>query len=60
MLATSLGARAACAAQSHRVRAVEEVWELIGDVYHLPRWCRGVERVEECGTARFTEVMRTS
>jgi uncharacterized protein YndB with AHSA1/START domain len=39
---------------------VEEVWELIGDPHHLPRWWPRVERVEDVRDGAFTEVMRTA
>jgi uncharacterized protein YndB with AHSA1/START domain len=45
---------------------VEELWELIGDPHHLPRWWPRVNRVEDVtltGTGEqgaFTEVMKTA
>jgi uncharacterized protein YndB with AHSA1/START domain len=39
---------------------VEELWELIGDPHHLPRWWPRVERVEDVADGAFTEVMRTA
>jgi uncharacterized protein YndB with AHSA1/START domain len=38
----------------------EQLWELIGDPHHLPRWWPRVERVEDVEGDAFTEVMRTS
>jgi uncharacterized protein YndB with AHSA1/START domain len=40
--------------------ALEDVWELIGDPHHLPRWWPRVERVEDVRDGAFTEVMRTA
>ena len=37
-----------------------ELWELIGDPHHLPRWWPRVERVEDVEGEAFTEVMRTA
>jgi len=39
---------------------LEDVWELIGDPHHLPRWWPRVERVEDVRDGSFTEVMRTA
>ncbi len=45
---------------------VEQLWELIGDPHHLPRWWPRVNRVEDVtltGTGEqgaFTEVMKTA
>ena len=36
-----------------------ELWELVGDPHHLPRWWPRVERVEDVNAGAFTEVMRT-
>ena len=38
---------------------VEELWALIGDPHHLPRWWPRVTRVEDVEQDAFTEVMRT-
>ena len=38
----------------------EEVWQLIMDPYHLPRWWPRVERVEEVEGAAWTKVMFSS
>jgi len=37
----------------------QELWELLSDPHHLPRWWPRVERVEEVSEDAFTEVMRT-
>jgi uncharacterized protein YndB with AHSA1/START domain len=39
---------------------VSELWELIGDPHHLPRWWPRVDRVEDVDGEAFTEVMRTA
>ena len=39
---------------------VEELWEVIGDPHHLPRWWPRVDRVEDVDGDAFTEVMTTS
>jgi len=39
---------------------VEELWELLCDPHHLPRWWPRVTRVEDVEGGAFTEVMRTS
>ncbi|MGA9860385.1 MAG: SRPBCC family protein [Solirubrobacteraceae bacterium] len=36
-----------------------EVWELIADAHHLPRWWPGVDRVEGVSDDRFTQVFKT-
>jgi uncharacterized protein YndB with AHSA1/START domain len=36
----------------------EEVWRVVGDPYHLPRWWPRVERVEAVAGERFTELLR--
>ncbi len=38
----------------------EELWELIGDPHHLPRWWPRVTRVEDVEGSAFTEVFATS
>ena len=38
----------------------EELWELIGDPHHLPRWWPRVTRVEDVEGGAFTEVFTTS
>ena len=37
----------------------EELWRILSDPYHLPRWWPRVERVEDVSGGAFTEVMRT-
>lgn len=37
----------------------DELWELIADAHHLPRWWPGVERVEGVADERFTQVLKT-
>lgn len=45
--------------RSRRVDAPpEEVWRLVGDPYHLPRWWPKVARVEAVAGGRFTEVLQ--
>jgi uncharacterized protein YndB with AHSA1/START domain len=39
---------------------VDELWEVIGDPHHLPRWWPRVTRVEDVEGSAFTEVMRTA
>jgi uncharacterized protein YndB with AHSA1/START domain len=39
---------------------VEELWALIGDPHHLPRWWPRVKRVEDVTANAFTEVMTTA
>jgi len=39
--------------------SVDDLWELVGDPHHLPRWWPRVERVEDVHDGHFTEVMRT-
>jgi uncharacterized protein YndB with AHSA1/START domain len=36
-----------------------ELWELISDAHHHPRWWPGVERVEGVTEGRFTHVLKT-
>src|SRR5882762_4974801 len=38
---------------------VDEVWAIVGDPHHLPRWWPRVERVEQATAGEFTEVMRS-
>jgi uncharacterized protein YndB with AHSA1/START domain len=50
----------ATAQRSRRLTASQqELWELISDPHHLPRWWPGVERVEAVEKGRFTQVFRT-
>jgi uncharacterized protein YndB with AHSA1/START domain len=37
----------------------EELWRILSDPYHLPRWWPRVERVEAVHDGAFTEVMKT-
>lgn len=38
---------------------VDELWRVVRDPHHLPRWWPRVERVEAVEERAFTEVMRT-
>ena len=38
----------------------QELWEVIGDPHHLPRWWPRVARVEDVEGDAFTEVMKTT
>lgn len=38
---------------------MEQLWELVCDPHHLPRWWPRVTRVEEVQDDAFTEVMKT-
>jgi len=46
---------------TRRTRAIaapaQDVWELIGDPHHLPRWWPRVSRVESVEQSAFTEVL---
>ena len=48
---------------AHRTRTLaagqQELWELVADPHHLPRWWPGVERVESVDEDRFTQVFKT-
>ena len=37
---------------------LDEVWRIVGDPYHLPRWWPHVTRVEAVAGGRFTEVLQ--
>jgi uncharacterized protein YndB with AHSA1/START domain len=37
----------------------EEIWRVVADPHHLPRWWPGVERVEEASEEAWTEVFRS-
>jgi uncharacterized protein YndB with AHSA1/START domain len=37
----------------------EDLWEIVRDPYHLPRWWPRVARVEDVADDAFTEVMKT-
>ncbi len=39
--------------------APDELWRIVSDPYHLPRWWPRVERVEDVADGAFTEVMRS-
>jgi uncharacterized protein YndB with AHSA1/START domain len=39
---------------------IDEVWTIVGDPYHLPRWWPKVERVEAVAGERFTELLRSA
>ncbi|HXN39613.1 MAG TPA: SRPBCC family protein [Solirubrobacteraceae bacterium] len=39
--------------------SLENLWDLIGDPHHLPRWWPRVERIEDVHDGAFTEVMKT-
>lgn len=39
-------------------RPPDEVWRVVGDPYHLPRWWPRVDRVEAVAGERFTELLR--
>jgi uncharacterized protein YndB with AHSA1/START domain len=38
----------------------EQLWEVVRDPHHLPRWWPRVTRVEDVEAGAFTEVMRTA
>ena len=49
------------ARRSRTIRApAGELWEIVRDPHHLPRWWPRVERIEDVIDGAFTEVMRTS
>lgn len=37
----------------------QELWAIVGDPYHLPRWWPRVQRVEAVDDSSFTQVMTT-
>lgn len=37
----------------------EEVWAVVGDPHHIPRWWPGVKRMEAVEDDRFTQVLTT-
>ncbi len=37
----------------------QELWELIADPHHMPRWWPGVTRMEAVDEDRFTQVFKT-
>jgi uncharacterized protein YndB with AHSA1/START domain len=40
--------------------SIEELWAVVADPHHLPRWWPRVTRVEDVEGDAFTEVMRTA
>ncbi len=50
-------------ATTQRTRVVpaaqQEIWALIADPHHMPRWWPGVERMEGVEPDRFTQVFKT-
>lgn len=38
----------------------QDLWELVRDPHHLPRWWPRVSRVEDVGEDAFTEVLKTA
>jgi uncharacterized protein YndB with AHSA1/START domain len=38
----------------------QQLWEIVSDPHHLPRWWPRVERVEDVRGGEFTKLMRTS
>jgi uncharacterized protein YndB with AHSA1/START domain len=47
--------------RSRTLRATpEEIWAIVGDVYHLPRWWPRVTRVEGVEDDAFTQVLTTA
>lgn len=48
-------------ARSSRVLAAaqQQIWELIADPHHMPRWWPGVTRMEAVQPDRFTQVFKT-
>jgi uncharacterized protein YndB with AHSA1/START domain len=50
-------------ASTRRSRTVaaspDQLWELIADPHHMPRWWPGVERMEGVEPDRFTQVFKT-
>jgi uncharacterized protein YndB with AHSA1/START domain len=50
----------ATTSRSREIEApVQDVWKVIADPYHLPRWWPGVTRVQDVRPQRFTEVVPT-
>ncbi len=48
------------ASRSRRIAApAEQLWAVVSDPHHLPRWWPRVERVEDVHDGAFTEVMKT-
>jgi uncharacterized protein YndB with AHSA1/START domain len=47
--------------RSRTLRATpEEIWAIVGDAYHLPRWWPRVTRVEGVEGGAFTQVLTTA
>lgn len=47
--------------RSRTIRASQsELWEVVGDPYHLPRWWPRVQRVEAVDSGAFTQVLTTT
>lgn len=48
---------------SKRTRTVsaspEQVWEVVGDPHHMPRWWPGVKRMEDVSEEHWTQVFTT-
>jgi Polyketide cyclase / dehydrase and lipid transport len=50
----------AAAKRTRTVHApLEQVWEVIADPHHMPRWWPGVTRMEDVGTDHWTHVFTT-
>jgi uncharacterized protein YndB with AHSA1/START domain len=48
------------ACRSRKIAApAEELWDIVSDPHHLPRWWPRVTRVEDVHGGAFTEVMKT-
>jgi uncharacterized protein YndB with AHSA1/START domain len=49
------------ARQSRLIAApIADVWAIVGDPHHLPRWWPRVERIEQATAGEFTEVLRST
>ena len=47
--------------RSRTLRATpDEIWAIVGDAYHLPRWWPRVSRVENVEAEAFTQVLTTA
>ncbi|MFP5365053.1 MAG: SRPBCC family protein [Thermoleophilia bacterium] len=47
--------------RSRTLRATpQEIWAVVGDAHHLPRWWPRVTRVEDVRDGAFTQVLRTA
>lgn len=47
--------------RSRTLRATpQDVWAVVGDAHHLPRWWPRVTRVEDVRDGAFTQVLRTA